>query len=64
MWRKNRSVSRGSSCNGVDLNRNFDANWCSACSLRYYSTTAALEQNTAPLVVKIHLFITPEDHNC
>uniref|UniRef100_A0A3B4VH45 Carboxypeptidase B2 (plasma) n=1 Tax=Seriola dumerili TaxID=41447 RepID=A0A3B4VH45_SERDU len=31
MWRKNRSVSRGSrssACIGVDLNRNFDANWC------------------------------------
>lgn len=29
MWRKNRSVREGSSCVGVDLNRNFDANWCS-----------------------------------
>ncbi|KAK3530252.1 hypothetical protein QTP86_020120, partial [Hemibagrus guttatus] len=28
MWRKNRSVREGSSCFGVDLNRNFDANWC------------------------------------
>ncbi|XP_039997735.1 carboxypeptidase B2 [Xiphias gladius] len=28
MWRKNRSVSRSSTCVGVDLNRNFDANWC------------------------------------
>ncbi|XP_040888561.1 carboxypeptidase B2 [Toxotes jaculatrix] len=28
MWRKNRSVSRSSHCIGVDLNRNFDANWC------------------------------------
>ncbi|XP_044044485.1 carboxypeptidase B2 [Siniperca chuatsi] len=28
MWRKNRSVSKSSSCIGVDLNRNFDANWC------------------------------------
>ncbi|XP_038575066.1 carboxypeptidase B2 [Micropterus salmoides] len=28
MWRKNRSVSKDSSCIGVDLNRNFDANWC------------------------------------
>ncbi|KAG7502662.1 carboxypeptidase B2 [Solea senegalensis] len=28
MWRKNRSFSRSSSCVGVDLNRNFDANWC------------------------------------
>ncbi|KAF7649955.1 hypothetical protein LDENG_00133280 [Lucifuga dentata] len=27
MWRKNRSFSRESSCVGVDLNRNFDANW-------------------------------------
>ncbi|XP_029030638.1 carboxypeptidase B2 [Betta splendens] len=28
MWRKNRSISDTSSCVGVDLNRNFDANWC------------------------------------
>ncbi|XP_071380683.1 carboxypeptidase B2-like [Centroberyx affinis] len=29
MWRKNRSHRKGSFCTGVDLNRNFDANWCS-----------------------------------
>ncbi|XP_042369132.1 carboxypeptidase B2-like [Plectropomus leopardus] len=28
MWRKNRSHSKSSNCIGVDLNRNFDANWC------------------------------------
>ncbi|CAL8289221.1 unnamed protein product [Lota lota] len=28
MWRKNRSVRENSTCAGVDLNRNFDANWC------------------------------------
>uniref|UniRef100_UPI003AABEE12 carboxypeptidase B2 n=1 Tax=Centroberyx gerrardi TaxID=166262 RepID=UPI003AABEE12 len=28
MWRKNRSYSKDSFCVGVDLNRNFDANWC------------------------------------
>uniref|UniRef100_A0A3P9P173 Carboxypeptidase B2 (plasma) n=1 Tax=Poecilia reticulata TaxID=8081 RepID=A0A3P9P173_POERE len=28
MWRKNRSPQNGTSCIGVDLNRNFDANWC------------------------------------
>uniref|UniRef100_H3DAK6 Carboxypeptidase B2 (plasma) n=1 Tax=Tetraodon nigroviridis TaxID=99883 RepID=H3DAK6_TETNG len=28
MWRKNRSVSKSGNCIGVDLNRNFDANWC------------------------------------
>ncbi|XP_038146327.1 carboxypeptidase B2 [Cyprinodon tularosa] len=28
MWRKNRSPTNGTSCIGVDLNRNFDANWC------------------------------------
>ncbi|XP_041821733.1 carboxypeptidase B2-like [Chelmon rostratus] len=27
MWRKNRSIN-SSRCIGVDLNRNFDANWC------------------------------------
>ncbi|XP_070711790.1 carboxypeptidase B2 isoform X2 [Pempheris klunzingeri] len=28
MWRKNRSVAKSSNCIGVDLNRNFDANFC------------------------------------
>ncbi|XP_041638097.1 carboxypeptidase B2-like isoform X2 [Cheilinus undulatus] len=28
MWRKNCSARNGSRCMGVDLNRNFDANWC------------------------------------
>ncbi|XP_030606679.1 carboxypeptidase B2 [Archocentrus centrarchus] len=28
MWRKNRSISKATNCIGVDLNRNFDANWC------------------------------------
>ncbi|XP_011604391.2 carboxypeptidase B2 [Takifugu rubripes] len=28
MWRKNRSVSKSDNCIGADLNRNFDANWC------------------------------------
>ncbi|XP_030635700.1 carboxypeptidase B2 [Chanos chanos] len=28
MWRKNRSRSKDSDCVGADLNRNFDANWC------------------------------------
>lgn len=28
MWRKNRSQFKDSLCIGVDLNRNFDANWC------------------------------------
>ncbi|KAL1022338.1 hypothetical protein UPYG_G00025340 [Umbra pygmaea] len=28
MWRKNRSQSKNSYCIGTDLNRNFDANWC------------------------------------
>ncbi|XP_041638083.1 carboxypeptidase B2 [Cheilinus undulatus] len=28
MWRKNRSASNVNGCIGVDLNRNFDANWC------------------------------------
>ncbi|XP_012712707.3 carboxypeptidase B2 [Fundulus heteroclitus] len=28
MWRKNRFPKKGTPCIGVDLNRNFDANWC------------------------------------
>ncbi|XP_042352520.1 carboxypeptidase B2-like [Plectropomus leopardus] len=31
MWRKNRSVINGSNCIGVDLNRNFDANYTNWC---------------------------------
>lgn len=36
MWRKNRSVSEESSCIGVDLNRNFDANWCSEYTIVHF----------------------------
>ena len=28
MWRKNRRDNENSECMGVDLNRNWDANWC------------------------------------
>ncbi|XP_061571651.1 carboxypeptidase B2 [Cololabis saira] len=28
MWRKNRTPSKSPNCIGADLNRNFDANWC------------------------------------
>ncbi|XP_037552753.1 carboxypeptidase B2 [Nematolebias whitei] len=28
LWRKNRSLNRSANCIGVDLNRNFDSNWC------------------------------------
>ncbi|KAG5261646.1 hypothetical protein AALO_G00286760 [Alosa alosa] len=30
MWRKNRSIHPNGVCVGVDLNRNFDANWCTS----------------------------------
>lgn len=36
MWRKNRSVNRSNNCIGVDLNRNFDANWCSESCTRLF----------------------------
>uniref|UniRef100_A0A3B3BKD2 Carboxypeptidase B2 (plasma) n=1 Tax=Oryzias melastigma TaxID=30732 RepID=A0A3B3BKD2_ORYME len=32
MWRKNRAPSQNPKCIGVDLNRNFDANWCQGAS--------------------------------
>ncbi|XP_041923222.1 carboxypeptidase B-like isoform X1 [Alosa sapidissima] len=44
MWRKNRSINSGSSCVGTDLNRNFDAAWCTTgassdpCSNTYCGT--------------------------
>ncbi|XP_041638062.1 carboxypeptidase B2-like [Cheilinus undulatus] len=49
MWRKNRSVGNGSSCMGVDLNRNFDANWCTEgashnpCTSTYCGTSPESE---------------------
>uniref|UniRef100_A0A8C7WNY4 Carboxypeptidase B2 (plasma) n=1 Tax=Oryzias sinensis TaxID=183150 RepID=A0A8C7WNY4_9TELE len=35
MWRKNRAPSHNPKCVGVDLNRNFDANWCTEGALPY-----------------------------
>ncbi|KAI4877058.1 hypothetical protein NFI96_011301, partial [Prochilodus magdalenae] len=35
MWRKNRSVRENEDCVGVDLNRNFDASWCTAGASSY-----------------------------
>lgn len=32
LWRKNRAANNGSSCKGVDLNRNYDAEWMNAGS--------------------------------
>merc|ERR1719384_2924104 len=52
MHRKNMRVNSGSSCRGVDLNRNWDAFWAqggssgSACSDTYHGTSAASEPET------------------
>ena len=49
MWRKNRNPNNGSSCKGVDLNRNYDAEWMHAgsssskCSSVYAGTSAFSE---------------------
>merc|ERR550532_3484317 len=52
MHRKNMRVNSGSSCRGVDLNRNWDAQWASGgssgspCSDTYHGTRAASEPET------------------
>jgi len=54
MWRKNRAVNSGSTCRGVDLNRNFDDHWnfgggCSStnpCSETFHGPIAASEAET------------------
>merc|ERR1719277_1927859 len=52
MHRKNMRVNSGTSCRGVDLNRNWDAFWASggssgsACSDTYHGTSAAAEPET------------------
>jgi len=53
MWRKNRAVNRGSSCRGVDLNRNWDPAWggrestsSSPCSDVFYGPSAFSEPET------------------
>ena len=33
LWRKNRSKNQGSSCRGVDLNRNYDDHWAQVSEL-------------------------------
>ena len=49
LWRKNRADNNGSSCKGVDLNRNYDAEWMHAgssqhkCSSVYAGTQAFSE---------------------
>jgi len=56
MHRKNMARNSGSSCIGVDLNRNFDVNWAGAgassnpCSDTYYGTSAESEPETRVLV--------------
>ena len=54
MWRKTRS-NYGDSCTGVDVNRNFDANWAvtgsssDPCSETYHGPSAASEPATQAL---------------
>ncbi|XP_063105230.1 carboxypeptidase B isoform X2 [Cavia porcellus] len=55
MWRKTRSSRTGSSCRGVDPNRNFKAGWCETgaskdpCSDTYCGPTAESEKETKAL---------------
>jgi murein tripeptide amidase MpaA len=54
LWRKNRRVNSGTSCMGVDLNRNLDVLWgvisgqvsCSPCADTYCGATAFSEPET------------------
>ncbi|XP_020013918.1 carboxypeptidase B [Castor canadensis] len=56
MWRKTRSTRSGTSCAGVDPNRNFKAGWCeigastSPCSDTYCGPSAESEKETKALV--------------
>jgi len=49
-WRKNRKVNSGTSCMGVDLNRNWEPEWGGAsgskCSNTYYGPSAYSEPET------------------
>lgn len=56
MWRKNMRVNRGSSCKGVDLNRNWDPDWkgrygtsSNACSDTFVGAAAFSEPETLAL---------------
>ncbi|CAO2613617.1 Carboxypeptidase B [Lemmus lemmus] len=55
MWRKTRSTKAGSSCVGVDPNRNFNAGWCavgasrSPCSDTYCGAAPESEKETKAL---------------
>lgn len=49
LWRKNRRVNAGTTCRGVDLNRNYDIKWATKgsssnkCSQTYHGTSAFSE---------------------
>ncbi|XP_062502732.1 zinc carboxypeptidase-like [Corticium candelabrum] len=52
LWRKNRAVNEGSSCRGVDLNRNYNEHWneggssSNPCSETYHGSSAESEPET------------------
>ncbi|KAK2159919.1 hypothetical protein LSH36_143g01032 [Paralvinella palmiformis] len=56
LWRKNRRVNEGSSCLGVDLNRNYDCNWGDPgasdlpCSATYRGPSSASEPESETVV--------------
>ncbi|XP_077149075.1 carboxypeptidase B-like [Ranitomeya variabilis] len=55
MWKKTRSVNKNSSCIGTDLNRNFDAEWCTvgassnACDDTYCGASPESESESKAL---------------
>ncbi|KGL83377.1 Carboxypeptidase B [Tinamus guttatus] len=63
MWRKTRSKNAGSSCIGTDLNRNFDAGWCTIgasynpCASTYCGSAPESEKETKALAdfIREHL---------
>ncbi|KAL3859594.1 hypothetical protein ACJMK2_009808 [Sinanodonta woodiana] len=61
LWRKNRKVNSGSTCIGVDLNRNFDYQWnpnnggsTNPCNTVYSGTGGLSEPESASLAKFIH----------
>lgn len=62
MWRKNRRLNEGSTCRGVDLNRNFDVNFGgvgtsgSPCGETYRGPSALSEKESSSLARFIDRF--------
>ena len=48
LWRKNRRIIEGSSCDGVDLNRNYNDHWNGVC----FTVSCILNQNCKCFLIR------------